>query len=157
MQSVGDSFSGRPAQQITSRGAGRSAPIWLLWLAFAALAAAAALFHFLSTTYAALLAIYPLQSLVAERLGVRIDSDGVVAPRRIFNSLPLLTLWRERIPVPEISYLLSLRPSWAGERVILVTHAQQAKLLLFRSRAERLSFFERVTRASPSVDVYRAE
>jgi hypothetical protein len=50
-----------------------------------------------------LLALFGLQGLVAELLGIRISDAGVSFPRRLSPSLPFFVAWRRRVTPEEIS------------------------------------------------------
>jgi hypothetical protein len=50
-----------------------------------------------------LLALFGLQGLISELLGVRIDAGGLSFPRRVNANLPFFAFWRRRVPAAEIS------------------------------------------------------
>jgi hypothetical protein len=55
-----------------------------------------------------LFAIYCMQGLIVEALGVSIGQEGLSAPRRLLPNFPFLVLWRQWIPSNDIDRIASL-------------------------------------------------
>ena len=87
-----------------------------------------------------LFAIYCVQGLFVEALGVRIGQKGLSIPRRLLPHFPFLVLWRQWIPSNDIDRIASLRMDRirvyrrrSGRRpeFALFNHHQQSQFLKF--------------------------
>jgi hypothetical protein len=150
-----DNVSVGPSQRPLGSGVTiRHALLCFLWfgLTTVGLAAMALIGSF---AVGASLAVYALHGLIAEALGLRVDSKGIVAPRRLSASLPFLILWRERIPLASISNLTSMPKSWAGECAIVVAKSAARRPVVLPNREKRLLFFHLLTQLRPTLSIHR--
>lgn len=144
------------SQQLLASGVTiRNDLLCLLWLLLALIALVTMSLG--SFAVGATLALFGLHGFVAEALGLRIDSKGIVAPRRLSASLPFLVLWRQRIPLASISNVTSMPRSWAGERATVVVNSVKRTNVLFQNREKRLYFFHLLTQLSPSLNIRRSQ
>jgi hypothetical protein len=144
----------RQSQSLLARGVTiRHALLCSVWLLFTLASLATLFLGFIAI--GALLAVLGLHGLIAEFLGLKVDSRGVVAPRRLSASMPFLVLWRERIPLANISKFISASGSWAGERAIIVANSAERKPLFFQNREKRLFFLHLLTQLRPSLSISR--
>jgi hypothetical protein len=67
----------------------------------------------------ALVALFGLQGLVAELIGLRIRQEGLTFPRRVSPHVPFLVFWRRRVAAREISRVDT--SEYGGLRLSLVT------------------------------------
>jgi hypothetical protein len=90
--------------------------VWLLLEALGVLLASAQASP-ISTAAGVLLMLYAFQGLIAEILGVKVDSNSISAPRRLTSASPFFVIWRERIPLNELHEIISLSKFLGFERV----------------------------------------
>jgi hypothetical protein len=147
-------FADQSQQLLASGVTIRNDFLCVLWLLLALLALATISLGAIAA--GATLALFGLHGLVAEALGLKIDSKGIVAPRRLSASLPFLVLWRQRIPLASISNVTSMPGSWAGERAIVVANSVKRTNVLFQNREKRLYFLQLLTQLRPSLNIRRS-
>jgi len=137
----------------------RHIPMCGVWIALLAAFSAAAVDFSAQThkpNYLVLLAaLYALQGLIAECLGVRVDEESISLPRRLSTILPLV-FWRRRLPITELREIVSMPRLIGVERVTLGMNFGPQALAVFPSRAKRLQFFRLIERLRPMVNIYRA-
>ncbi len=102
----------------------------------------------------AILALYALQALFAEYLGVTVSAAGVAAPRRLSFLPPQLVMWRIHSSLTDIDNVTSLAKGNDGVVILRLTHAPQIRLL-FNNRESKLWFFEALRRVRSDVAIYR--
>jgi hypothetical protein len=91
-----------------------------------------------------------------ELRGVMVRADTVSSPRRPFRWLPILSVWRRRVPLQDLDEMTVLRP-WCGLQVVLFEGRFGAERLLFHSRKARVKFVAAVKAKQPSIRIYRAQ
>ncbi len=88
----------------------RSMPRCVMWLIFTLLILAVAITQARSAlaTMFWLFALYSVQGLIAEVLGLKTDQTSLTIPRRLPLILPLLVFWREQIRWTDIADITSM-------------------------------------------------
>jgi hypothetical protein len=147
-------FANQSQELLASGVTIRNDLLCLLWLLLALIALVT--MTLVSFATGATLALFGFHGLIAEALGLRIDSKGIVAPRRLSASLPFLVLWRQRIPVASISNVTSMPRSWAGECAIVAANSVKRTNVLFQNREKRLYFLQLLTQLRPSLNIRRS-
>ena len=103
---------------------------------------------------AAPLAVFPLQALVAEWLGARVDPIAVSAPRRSFSRAPFLTFGRRSVPLAAIDRLFVAR-AFGADTVTVTTAARESLRIYFETTQERREFVYLIQNLRPTVPVFR--
>jgi hypothetical protein len=105
---------------------------------------------------ALVLGLFSVWMVLLELRGVSVAADAVSFPRRPFRWLPILSVWRRRVPLRDLDEMTVLRP-WCGLQVVLLEGRFGAERVLFHSRKARLAFFETVKANLPDVRIYRTQ
>jgi hypothetical protein len=100
--------------------------------------------------------LFGMWILIHELRGVAIANRVLSFPHRPLRSLPLVSLSRRQVPLPQLEEMTVLRP-WFGLQVVLLEGGFGAERLLFHSRNARMKFLEVVKAELPRVRVYRAQ
>lgn len=103
------------------------------------------------------LTAYALQAALAEYLGVKVGREAVSTPRRLISAAPLITFWREEIPLNEIIEVAALPNAFGVERVIARRAFNLRTPVFFPTREAKLSFFDAIKRFNPNVSIYRSQ
>lgn len=144
----------------TSAGEGltiQSAPRCAVWLIFTLLILAIAITQArsASATTVWLLALYGMQGLTAELLGVKTDQTSLTIPRRVLPILPLLVFWRERIYWEDIANITTMSKPVGSERIWVRKRSGGHVPLTFANHDQKLRFFEIAKQMQPMISIYR--
>ena len=133
----------------------RFIPRCIIWLSFTFLILAIAIMQARSASAMMfwLVALYGVQGLIAEVLGLRTNQTSVTVPRRLPPILPLLVFWREQIRWTDIVDITSMPKT---QRINLRKHSGGHVQLTFPYRDQKLRFFEIAKQIQPSISIYRA-
>lgn len=135
----------------------RNLRLAFVWASVAVLAAIvfAARLHALVGLASGAVALFALQAFVANWIGVIVRDSFVSVPRPVVKQIPVLTIWRERIPLPLLREATALGRFMGYDTVGLGT-IDGAVPVLFASRAQKLAFFEAITAEKADIKIYRA-
>lgn len=135
----------------------RHVPLCIAWLVLAAVGVGLAfVLEGPMQLLPALLGAYAVQGFVAEMLGVRIDAESIVLPRRFMSVSPFLVLWRERIPLTSVERIASKRP-WLGIEWASVSKGYNERAsIVFSSRDQKMYFFKIIKDFQPTLGLYRS-
>jgi hypothetical protein len=132
----------------------RSTPRCVIWLIFTSVILAIAIAITQARSASApmfwLFALYGVQGLIAETLGVKTDQTSLTIPRRL--SLILLVFWRERISWMDIVDITSIPET---QRIKLRKVSGGDMQLTFPNRDKKLRFLEIANQMGPSISIYR--
>jgi hypothetical protein len=102
------------------------------------------------------LGLFCVWLFLLELRGVVVRADTVSFPRRPFRWLPILSVWRRRVPLRDLDEMTVLRP-WCGLQVVLLEGRFGTERLMFHSRTARMKFFEAVKAKLPDIRIYRTQ
>jgi hypothetical protein len=113
----------------------RSIPHCIIWLSFTFLIFAIAITQARSALAMMfwVVALYGVQGLLAEVLGLKTDQTSLTIPRRLLPILPLFVFWRERIRWTDIAEITSMS---GAQRIQLRKRSGGRVQLTFRNRVK---------------------
>jgi hypothetical protein len=146
-------MDGANEQQSSAQSARfRSPPRYLTWLisSIATLIIAATNELSIFTILFMLLALYCIESFIAEVFGVSVDETGITVQNRLLPKNPWIVFWRKRFKWGEIDRLCSV-----SDRQIQLISADMRADATFRTRDEKLEFFRAVRKFRPSIRIQK--
>jgi hypothetical protein len=136
----------------------RSAIYCIVWLTFALLSIATWSLCVLvkddldtASLFIGLFAIYCVQCLFVEALGVKISQEGLSIPRRLLLDFPFLVLWRESIPSNDIDRIASLRM----DRIRVYRRSSGRPEFALFNHDQKSQFFRFVKQMFPLAQIFR--
>lgn len=102
------------------------------------------------TMYQPLFLIFSFQSLVAEAFGIRLNKNGISAPRQLAEDYNWLVFWRETFRWEDIERINSL----SGGKVRMITTVGRIDIRL-KNRDEKFEFFRAAKKLKPSLKIGR--
>ena len=132
-----------------------SAKYCLVWLALLGIAVWSSCVLVVYLDAASLLigsfAIYFVQGLFVEALGVRISQEGLSAPRRVLPNFPFLVLWRQWIPSNDIDRIASL----PIDRIRVYRRSSGRSEFALFNHDQKSQFFRYVKQMFPLAQIFR--
>lgn len=101
------------------------------------------------------IALFAVQAAVANLRGVIVRHDYISLPRPLLPLIPVLTLWRTRIPLAALRDVTAMGHFMGLEAVGLGT-SEGVVPALFSKRQKRLDFFKALQAEKSSVKIYRS-
>jgi hypothetical protein len=97
------------------------------------------------------LALYGIQGLIVEALGVKVDQRGLTFPRRLLRNFPFIVLWRQCVSSKDID-----RIGYLPRNTIRVFRRSSGRPeITFSNRDQRSIFIKKSRNLYPSATIFR--